>query len=73
MLYPSCVIISHVGPSYWLPFCEVWTLLDLRFMKSSNPLLEGHLGNPDLLLIHRHQLPHGEEWTFCATALGVRG
>lgn len=23
MLYPSCIIISHVGPSIWLPACEV--------------------------------------------------
>ncbi|KAJ5526216.1 hypothetical protein N7494_012866 [Penicillium frequentans] len=23
MLYPSCIIISHVGPSIWLPACEI--------------------------------------------------
>lgn len=23
MLYPSCIIISHFGPSKWLPACEV--------------------------------------------------
>ncbi|KAJ5783421.1 uncharacterized protein N7518_009098 [Penicillium psychrosexuale] len=23
MLYPSCIIISHIGPSVWLPACEV--------------------------------------------------
>lgn len=23
MLYPSCIIISHIGPSIWLPTCEV--------------------------------------------------
>lgn len=23
MLYPSCVLISHIGPSRWLPTCEV--------------------------------------------------
>ena len=23
MLYPSCIIISHIGPSIWLPACEV--------------------------------------------------
>jgi hypothetical protein len=23
MLYPSCVLISHIGPSKWLPACEV--------------------------------------------------
>ncbi|RAK95822.1 MFS general substrate transporter [Aspergillus ibericus CBS 121593] len=28
MLYPSCIIISHVGPSVWLPACEVlWGIL----------------------------------------------
>lgn len=23
MLYPSCIIISHIGPQQWLPACEV--------------------------------------------------
>lgn len=23
MLYPSCILISHIGPSKWLPSCEV--------------------------------------------------
>jgi hypothetical protein len=23
MLYPSCIIISHIGPAKWLPACEV--------------------------------------------------
>ncbi|KAJ5544277.1 hypothetical protein N7513_007088 [Penicillium frequentans] len=23
MLYPSCILISHVGPSIWLPACEI--------------------------------------------------
>jgi ACS family pantothenate transporter-like MFS transporter len=23
MLYPSCIIISHIGPSVWLPAMEV--------------------------------------------------
>lgn len=23
MLYPSCIIISHIGPEKWLPVCEV--------------------------------------------------
>ncbi|KAH8702231.1 major facilitator superfamily domain-containing protein [Talaromyces proteolyticus] len=28
MLYPSCVIISHFGPSKWLPTCElIWGIL----------------------------------------------
>ncbi|PYH91853.1 MFS general substrate transporter [Aspergillus ellipticus CBS 707.79] len=28
MLYPSCIIISHVGPSIWLPTCEIlWGIL----------------------------------------------
>ncbi|QQK40560.1 Sucrose/H+ symporter, plant [Penicillium digitatum] len=28
MLYPSCIIISHIGPSIWLPTCEVmWGIL----------------------------------------------
>ncbi|KAJ5209703.1 hypothetical protein N7449_004082 [Penicillium cf. viridicatum] len=34
MLYPSCIVISHIGPSIWLPTCEViWEarILTLRF------------------------------------------
>ncbi|PVI01188.1 major facilitator superfamily transporter [Periconia macrospinosa] len=28
MLYPSCIIISHFGPSKWLPGCElIWGIL----------------------------------------------
>ncbi|EXF80097.1 major facilitator superfamily transporter [Colletotrichum fioriniae PJ7] len=28
MLYPSCIIISHFGPSKWLPACElIWGIL----------------------------------------------
>ncbi|OHX00474.1 major facilitator superfamily transporter [Colletotrichum incanum] len=28
MLYPSCIIISHFGPSRWLPACElIWGVL----------------------------------------------
>ncbi|KAJ0319039.1 hypothetical protein Brms1b_004014 [Colletotrichum noveboracense] len=28
MLYPSCIIISHFGPSKWLPACElIWGVL----------------------------------------------
>ncbi|OJJ31658.1 hypothetical protein ASPWEDRAFT_54770 [Aspergillus wentii DTO 134E9] len=28
MLYPSCIIVSHIGPSIWLPACEViWGIL----------------------------------------------
>ncbi|CAI6093629.1 hypothetical protein V2G26_017259 [Clonostachys chloroleuca] len=28
MLWPSCIIISHIGPSKWLPACEViWGVL----------------------------------------------
>ncbi|KAI8649935.1 hypothetical protein NCS56_01444800 [Fusarium sp. Ph1] len=28
MLWPSCIIISHIGPSKWLPACEViWGML----------------------------------------------
>ncbi|OBR02370.1 Major facilitator superfamily transporter [Colletotrichum higginsianum IMI 349063] len=28
MLYPSCIIISHFGPSTWLPACElIWGVL----------------------------------------------
>ncbi|GAT24707.1 major facilitator superfamily transporter [Aspergillus luchuensis] len=29
MLYPSCIIISHIGPAIWLPACEVY---GLRFL-----------------------------------------
>lgn len=32
MLYPSCIIVSHVGPSIWLPTCEVSTKLMLNFL-----------------------------------------
>ncbi|KAF3008528.1 hypothetical protein E8E13_006219 [Curvularia kusanoi] len=28
MLYPSCIIVSHIGPSKWLPTCElIWGVL----------------------------------------------
>ncbi|KAK2024917.1 major facilitator superfamily transporter [Colletotrichum zoysiae] len=28
MLYPSCIVISHFGPSRWLPACElIWGIL----------------------------------------------
>ncbi|OLN97993.1 Pantothenate transporter FEN2 [Colletotrichum chlorophyti] len=28
MLYPSCIVISHFGPSKWLPACElIWGIL----------------------------------------------
>lgn len=28
MLYPSCIIVSHFGPSQWLPACElIWGVL----------------------------------------------
>lgn len=28
MLFPSCIIVSHIGPGRWLPTCEViWGIL----------------------------------------------
>ncbi|CAG8110034.1 unnamed protein product [Penicillium salamii] len=37
MLYPSCIIVSHVGPSIWLPTCEViWGVLTCCLSTVSN-------------------------------------
>lgn len=39
MLYPSCIIVSHVGPSIWLPTCEVKrTTRVLVFITGANRL-----------------------------------
>ncbi|KAM0424309.1 hypothetical protein ACHAPT_010455 [Fusarium lateritium] len=37
MLWPSCIIISHIGPSKWLPACEViWGMLTCCLSVVSN-------------------------------------
>ncbi|KAL1408544.1 hypothetical protein Q8F55_005356 [Vanrija albida] len=70
MLYPSCVLISHVGPSIWLPGCElVWgvltctlslantyrTVYGLRFLIG---LAEGSAWPGYITLISQWYLPH---------------
>ncbi|KAM5360956.1 hypothetical protein ACJZ2D_013410 [Fusarium nematophilum] len=48
MLYPSRIIISHIGPSVWLPMCEVsYALPGKRPGLTKSP---GQLGRVDLLL-----------------------
>ncbi|CAG9978722.1 unnamed protein product, partial [Clonostachys byssicola] len=38
MLYPSCIIVSYVGPSVWLPLCEViWGVLTCCLSVVTNP------------------------------------
>lgn len=56
MLYPSCIIISHIGPSVWLPTCEVSKnqFILPRYSETLTKLLD-HLGYIDLLFIHGHQ------------------
>ncbi|CAH0019634.1 unnamed protein product [Clonostachys rhizophaga] len=39
MLFPSCILISHIGPAIWLPSCEVC----LFFCLSRFPLIWGVL------------------------------
>ncbi|CAI6336648.1 unnamed protein product [Periconia digitata] len=37
MLYPSCIIISYIGPSKWLPGCElIWGILTCCLSTASN-------------------------------------
>ncbi|TXT10872.1 hypothetical protein VHUM_02377 [Vanrija humicola] len=70
MLYPSCILISHVGPSVWLPGCElVWgvltctlslaqsyrTVYGLRFLIG---LAEGSAWPGYITLISQWYLPH---------------
>src|SRR3954447_8943177 len=60
MLYPSCIIISHIGPSIWLPACEVSerhaAISRLNFLIA----LPGNLGRVDLLSIYGHQRKTGK-------------
>jgi hypothetical protein len=61
MLYPSCIIISHVGPSIWLPACEVSRILfDLLVSRKPDKKLPGNLGYTDLLFIHGHRRETGK-------------
>ncbi|KAJ3952755.1 hypothetical protein N0V92_010787 [Colletotrichum tropicale] len=52
MLYPSCIIISHFGPSKWLPACEVY---GLRFLIG---LFEGTAWPGYFTLISQWYMPH---------------
>ncbi|KAJ5733589.1 Major facilitator superfamily domain general substrate transporter [Penicillium malachiteum] len=52
MLYPSCIIISHIGPSVWLPACEVY---GLRFLIG---LCEGATWPGYFTIISQWYLPH---------------
>ena len=60
MLWPSCIIISHIGPSKWLPACEVRKKTPIMplSMDSSN-IRAGYLGNVDMLSIGSHQPQSG--------------
>ncbi|KAM5350693.1 hypothetical protein ACJ41O_007198 [Fusarium nematophilum] len=53
MLYPSRIIISHIGPSVWLPMCEVY---GLRFLIG---FFEGTAWPVYLTMISQWYLPHG--------------
>ncbi|GKT45393.1 pantothenate transporter FEN2 [Colletotrichum spaethianum] len=52
MLYPSCIIISHFGPSRWLPACEVY---GLRFLIG---FFEGTAWPGYFTLISQWYMPH---------------
>ncbi len=32
MLFPSCILVSYIGPSIWLPACEVNLVNTLRLL-----------------------------------------
>ncbi|RDW87228.1 MFS transporter-15 [Coleophoma crateriformis] len=70
MLYPSCIIVSHIGPSNWLPTCEIlWGVMTcclstvtnvkqvygLRFLIG---FLEGCAWTGYITLISSWYLPH---------------
>ncbi|KAI3005100.1 hypothetical protein CBS147346_4428 [Aspergillus niger] len=52
MLYPSCIVISHIGPSIWLPACEVY---GLRFLIG---FFEGATWPGYFTIISQWYLPH---------------
>ncbi|GAA84713.1 major facilitator superfamily transporter [Aspergillus luchuensis IFO 4308] len=52
MLYPSCIIISHIGPAIWLPACEVY---GLRFLIG---FFEGATWPGYFTIISQWYLPH---------------
>lgn len=58
MLYPSCIIISHVGPSIWLPACEV-SQIQIRHTISSNKLVD-NVGNLHMLFVYSHKCQAGK-------------
>lgn len=60
MLFPSCIIISHVGPSVWLPACEVSGNHTVLSRLNALTDLLGDLGHLDLLFIHGHQREAGK-------------
>lgn len=62
MLYPSCIIISHVGPSIWLPACEVSEQYFSKVCLSETlTACLGHLGYFDLLFIYSHECKAGKD------------
>lgn len=60
MLFPSCIIISHVGPSVWLPACEVSGNHTALSRLNALTDLIGGLGHLDLLFIHGHRREAGK-------------
>ncbi|KAH6891283.1 major facilitator superfamily domain-containing protein [Thelonectria olida] len=52
MLYPSCVLISYIGPSRWLPACEVF---GIRFLVG---FFEGTTWPAYFTMISQWYLPH---------------
>ncbi|KAH7118712.1 major facilitator superfamily transporter [Dendryphion nanum] len=70
MLYPSCIIISHFGPSVWLPGCElIWGILTCCLSTVTNykqvywlrffiGLLEGSAWPGFFTLLSQWFLPH---------------
>lgn len=59
MLYPSCIIISHVGPSIWLPACEV-SQTRTRQMAFSKKLVD-NVGNLHMLSVYSYKYQAGKE------------
>jgi sugar phosphate permease len=70
MLYPSCIIISHIGPEKWLPVCEVmWGVFTCCLSTATNAkivyglrflvgLFEGAAWPGYFTLIIQWYLPH---------------
>lgn len=69
MLYPSSVVISYIGPSIWLPCCEVSTKAPsvrprdhLVAYNKEYPLIRSidHVGNLHCLSFDRHNASTGK-------------